>query len=126
MSNQPSQEVQLLLAAEKRASEKVSEARKRKAQLLKKAKEEAAADIEQFKAERQIVYNKYETEHIGSKDDIAKQIDRDTTERLNTLQERMKTNQKKIIQALMENVVDGVKSWNYPPERTGVPSLKSF
>jgi V-type H+-transporting ATPase subunit G len=116
-TNQPSQEVQLLLAAEKRASEKVSDARKRKAQLLKKAKEEAAADIEQFKAERQIVFNKYETEHIGSKDDIAKQIDRDTTERLRTLQERMKTNQQKIIDALMANIVDGVMSWTYPKDR---------
>lgn len=126
MASQPSQEVQLLLAAEKRASEKVSEARKRKAQLLKKAKEEAAADIEQFKAERQIVFNKYETEHIGSKDDVAKQIDRDTTERLSTLQTRMKTNQQKIIEALMGNVVDGVKSWSYPAPSQHQPSLKSF
>ena len=42
MSSQHSQEVQLLLTAEKRASEKVSEARKRKARRLKQAKEEAA------------------------------------------------------------------------------------
>lgn len=123
MANQPSQEVQLLLAAEKRASEKVSEARKRKAQLLKRAKEEAAADIEQFKAERQIAFSKYETQHIGSKDDIAKQIDRDATERLNTLQDRMKMYKTKIIEALMENIVDGVMAWDYPPQRA---SLKSF
>lgn len=123
MANQPSQEVQLLLAAEKRASEKVAEARKRKAQLLKRAKEEAAADIEQFKSERQIVFNKYETEHIGSKDDVAKKIDRDTTERLDTLQKRMKTNQNKIIDALMETIVDGVMQWSYPPPKI---SLKSY
>lgn len=123
MANQPSQEVQLLLAAEKRATEKVSEARKRKAQLLKKAKEEAAADIEQFKAERQIVFNKYETEHIGSKDDIAKKIDRETTERLETMQKRMHTNRSKIVDELMGNVVSGVVQWNYPPSRM---SLKSF
>lgn len=113
----------MLLAAEKRASEKVAEARKRKAQLLKKAKEEAAADIEQYKAERQIVFNKYETEHIGSKDDIAKKIDRDTTERLETLQNRMKTNQSEIIDSLMLNIVEGVKQWSYPPPRI---SLKTF
>lgn len=122
MSNQPSQEVQLLLAAEKRASEKVAEARKRKAQLLKKAKEEAAAEIEQFKGEQQIVFNKYETEHIGSKDDIAKKIDRETMEKLETMANRMQTNQKVIVNALMDNITDSVKSWSYPPPTIGISS----
>lgn len=108
MASQPSQEVQLLLAAEKRASEKVSEARKRKAQRLKKAKEEAAADIEQFKAERQITFNKYETEHIGSKDDIAKKIDRETTEKLEAMQKRIETTRAVILERLIDEVVTGV------------------
>lgn len=108
MASQPSQEVQLLLAAEKRASEKVSEARKRKAQRLKKAKEEAAADIEQFKAERQITFNRYETEHMGSKDDIAKKIDRETTEKLDTMQKRIHTTRQVILQRLIGEVVGSV------------------
>lgn len=108
MASQPSQEVQLLLAAEKRASEKVSEARKRKAQRLKKAKEEAAEDIEQFKAERQITFNKYETEHMGSKDDIAKKIDRETAEKLETMQKRIHTTKHTILQRLIGEVVGGV------------------
>jgi len=123
MSNQPSQEVQLLLAAEKRATEKVTQARKRKAHLLKKAKEEAAADIENFKAERQIVFNKYETEHIGSKDDIAKKIDRDTTERLETMHKCMQTNQELLLRALMDRIVSSVVEWTYPPAKM---SLKNF
>ena len=40
------QGIQQLLAAEKRAAEKVSEARKRKNRRLKQAKEEAQAEIE--------------------------------------------------------------------------------
>lgn len=123
MTSQPSQEVQLLLAAEKRATEKVTDARKRKAKLLKKAKEEAAADIEQFKAERQIVFNKYETEHIGSKDDIAKKIDRDTTDRLDTMQKRMKGNQQILLESLMDRIVESVIDWSYPAPKM---SLKSF
>ena len=114
MASQPSQEVQLLLAAERRATEKVSEARKRKAKLLKKAKEEAAADIEQFKAERQIVFNKHETDHMGSKDDVAKQIDRDTTQRLETMQTRMQTFRSHLLDALMSQVVEGVLNWTPP------------
>lgn len=110
MASQPSQEVQLLLAAEKRALEKVSEARKRKAMRLKKAKEEAAADIEQFKAERQITFNKYETEHIGSKDDVAKRIDRETVEKLETMQKRIQTTRGHILERLIGEVVGSVEA----------------
>lgn len=117
MSAQPSQEVQLLLAAEKRASEKVAEARKRKAQLMKKAKEEAAADIEQFKAERQLTFNKYETEHIGSKDDIAKQIESDTTKRLDNMHKCIGSNKPVLIQNLMDRIVVSVRDWTCPPPK---------
>lgn len=123
MASQQSQEVQLLLAAEKRASEMVAEARKRKAQLLKRAKEEAAADIELYKSERQILFSKYETEHIGSKDDIAKQIERDTTERLETMEKRMQSNRDLILKTLMKTIADSVNDWTYPTSRkTEVPS----
>ena len=46
------QGIQQLLAAEKRAAEKVSEARKRKNRRLKQAKEEAQTEIEKYKSER--------------------------------------------------------------------------
>lgn len=108
MASQPSQEVQLLLAAEKRATEKVSEARKRKAQRLKRAKEEAAAEIEQFKAERQITFTQYERDHIGSKDDIAKQIDRETTEKLESMDKRVNSSRKAILDALIGDVMGTV------------------
>ena len=42
-----------MLSAEKRAAEKVSEARKRKNRRLKQAKEEAQAEIEKYKKERE-------------------------------------------------------------------------
>ena len=41
--------IQQLLVAEKRAAEKVAEARKRKNRRLKQAKEEAQAEIEKYK-----------------------------------------------------------------------------
>lgn len=117
MTSQPSQEVQLLLAAEKRASEKVAEARKRKAQLMKKAKEEAAADIEQFKAERQLSFNKYETEHIGSKDDIAKKIESDTAHRLETMHKCIGSNKPMLLRNVMDTIIDSVRDWTYPPPK---------
>ena len=47
------QGIQQLLAAEKCAAEKVSDARRRKNRRLKQAKEEAQQEIEKYKAERE-------------------------------------------------------------------------
>nr|KAF6503971.1 ATPase H+ transporting V1 subunit G2 [Rousettus aegyptiacus] len=44
-----SQGIQQLLQAEKRAAEKVADARKRKARRLKQAKEEAQMEVEQYR-----------------------------------------------------------------------------
>lgn len=41
--------IQQLLAAEKRAAEKINEARKRKTQRLKQAKQEAQAEIDKYR-----------------------------------------------------------------------------
>lgn len=108
MSSQHSQEVQLLLTAEKRASEKVAEARKRKARRLKQAKEEAAAEIEQFKAERQAAFNKYENEHMGSRGDIEKKIDLDLNEKLGAMAKRIESTKQTILDRLIEEVVTNV------------------
>lgn len=43
------QGIQQLLAAEKRAAEKINEARKRKTQRLKQAKQEAQAEIDKYR-----------------------------------------------------------------------------
>lgn len=108
MASQHSQEVQLLLAAEKRASEKVAEARKRKTRRLKQAKEEAAAEIELFKAERQKMFTKYEEEHIGSRGDVAKRIDRETNEKLEEMSGRIENTKKLILARLIDEVVTNV------------------
>jgi len=76
-----SQGVQQLLAAEKKAAEKVAEARKRKARRLKQAKEEAQQEIEKFRMEREQQYKDYEKQHLGSQDDVAARIKRETVEK---------------------------------------------
>lgn len=105
------------MAAEKRATEKVTEARQRKTQRLKRAKEEAAAEIEQFKGERQITFTKYETEHIGSKDDIAKKIDRETTERLENMKKSIQNAKKVMLDRLIGEVVNSVDPKLHPNKR---------
>lgn len=108
MSSQHSQEVQLLLQAEKRASEKVAEARKRKARRLKQAKEEAVSEIDQFKRERQAAFQKYETEHMGSREDIAKQIDLETNKKLSEMEKRINSTRNQVISRLIEEVVTNI------------------
>lgn len=107
MSSQ-SQEVQLLLTAEKRASEKVNEARKRKARRLKQAKEEASAEIEQFKQDQQKRFLKYESEHMGSRGDIAKKIDTETDAKLEAMAKRIESTKMTILDRLIEEVITNV------------------
>lgn len=79
------QGIQQLLIAEKKAAEKVicfhfvfsyliltsfiiqvQEARKKKTRRLKQAKEEALAEIERFRVERDQTFRDYESKHMGS------------------------------------------------------------
>lgn len=120
MSSQHSQEVQLLLTAEKRASEKVAEARKRKARRLKQAKEEAAAEIEQFKADRQIAFQKYESEHMGSRGDIAKKIDEETNAKLGAMSQRIESTKSTILERLISEVISNVDPKLHRNRRPGL------
>jgi len=123
MSSQHSQEVQLLLTAEKRASEKVAEARKRKARRLKQAKEEAAADIEQFKAERQIAFQKYEVEHMGSRGDVARKIDQETTEKLEAMAKRIESTKSIILERLIGEVITNVDPQLHRNKRAALSAM---
>jgi len=104
-----SQGIHQLLAAEKRAAEKVAEARKRKARRLKQAKEEAQAEIERFKQERERAFREYEAKHMGSKDDIQVGIDRDTKTKLEAMNKMVASNKDKIITDLLKRVVCDIK-----------------
>jgi V-type H+-transporting ATPase subunit G len=74
--------VQQLLSAEKRASEKVGEARKRKARRVKQAKEEATAEVDAYRKERERVFKELEQVTLGSHGDRQAKIDEDTAKQL--------------------------------------------
>jgi len=101
-----SQGIQQLLAAEKRAAEKVSEARKRKNRRLKQAKEEAQAEIEKYKAERERAFKENEAKHIGSKDDIAAKIEADTKVKIEAMNRSVATNKDGVIDSLIKLVCE--------------------
>jgi len=103
---QQSTGIQQLLVAEKRASEKVSDARKRKTKKLKQAKDEAQQEIEQYKAERERQYKEYETKHMGSKDDLVKKVDGDTQLKKIGIDRMVNTNKEDVITLLLDLVYD--------------------
>lgn len=103
------QGIQQLLAAEKKAAEKVSEARKRKAKRLKQAKEEANAEIERFKAEKDRQFKAYEAQHMGSRDDIMQKIDLETEAQLEQMKKFVAQNKDKVIDDLLSRIVDEVQ-----------------
>ncbi|XP_066152094.1 V-type proton ATPase subunit G [Euwallacea fornicatus] len=100
------QGIQQLLAAEKRAAEKVSEARKRKARRLKQAKEEAQDEIEKYRKERERQFREFEAKHMGSKEDVAAKIDADTKIRIAEMENLVRGQKEAVIREILSLVYD--------------------
>jgi len=100
------QGIQQLLTAEKRAAEKVSEARKRKARRLKQAKEEAQDEIEKYRKERERQFREFEAKHMGSKEDVAAKIDVDTKARITEMNRLVLGQKEKVIAEILGLVYD--------------------
>ncbi|KAJ8938335.1 hypothetical protein NQ318_007048 [Aromia moschata] len=98
--------IQQLLAAEKRAAEKVSEARKRKAKRLKQAKEEAQDEIEKYRKERERQFREFEAKHMGSREDVAAKIEIDTKRRIEEMNKAVQIQKLTVIQDVLELVYD--------------------
>jgi len=110
--------IQQLLAAEQRAAGKVGEARKRKARRLKQAKEEAQAEVEAYRQERERQYRDHEARILGSKGDMEKKIAISTQAKIEEIEKRVNTEKEKGIQKLLRVVCD-IKSElheNYHPD----------
>lgn len=103
------QGIQQLLLAEKKAAEKVQEARKNKAKRLKKAKEEATAEIERFRSERENAFREYESKHMGSMDSIKGVIDQDTLVQLDQMEKSVTAAKEIVIKDLLTRVICDVQ-----------------
>ncbi|KAF7274479.1 V-type proton ATPase subunit G-like [Rhynchophorus ferrugineus] len=106
MASHQTQGIQQLLTAEKRAAEKVAEARKRKVKRIKQARDEAQAEIEAYRNERERQFREYETRHMGSKEDVAAKIDKDTEVYLRSMDKLVADNKDQVIDDLISLVVD--------------------
>ncbi|XP_059061289.1 V-type proton ATPase subunit G [Achroia grisella] len=100
------QGIQQLLAAEKRAAEKVSEARKRKAKRLKQAKEEAQDEVEKYRQERERQFKEFEAKHMGTREGVAAKIDAETKVKIDEMNRMVKSQQDAVIKDILNLIYD--------------------
>ncbi|CAH0402973.1 unnamed protein product [Chilo suppressalis] len=100
------QGIQQLLAAEKRAAEKVSEARKRKAKRLKQAKEEAQDEVEKYRQERERQFKEFEAKHMGTREGVAAKIDAETKVKIEEMNIMVQQKQELVIKDILNLVYD--------------------
>lgn len=88
---------------------KVGAARKRKNLRLKQAKEEAQADIERFRAERERGFREYEQKHMGSRDDVATRIDAETRLKIEAMSKNVSSNKDKVIDDMLAKILSDIQ-----------------
>lgn len=98
--------IQQLLAAEKKAAERVAEARKRKARRLKQAKEEAQQEIEQYRQKRETQYREHEAKIMGSKGDMEAHIEKSTVQKIEELYHNVNASKEKSLARLLTLTCD--------------------
>lgn len=64
---------------------------------MKQARDEAQTDIEAYRRERERQFREYEAIHMGSKEDVAAKIDKDTELLLKNMEKIMEENKEKVI-----------------------------
>ncbi|XP_050642731.1 V-type proton ATPase subunit G 1-like [Macaca thibetana thibetana] len=101
-----SQGIQQPLLAEKRAAEKVSEARERKNRRLKQAKEAAQAEIEQYRLQREKEFKAKEAAALGSHGSCRTEVEEETQEKMTILHTCFQQNRDEVLDNLLAFVCD--------------------
>uniref|UniRef100_UPI0035900548 V-type proton ATPase subunit G 2-like n=1 Tax=Myxine glutinosa TaxID=7769 RepID=UPI0035900548 len=98
------QGIQQLLQAEKRAAEKVGEARRRKTHRLKQAKEEAQGELEQYRRRREKEFQHQREKVLGSQGDGTERMEQETEERIKNICLSYKENHEAVISRVIDIV----------------------
>nr|XP_056701249.1 V-type proton ATPase subunit G 3 [Euleptes europaea] len=101
-----SQGIQQLLQAEKRAKDKLEEAKKRKGKRLKQAKEEAIAEINHYRLQRETNFRQKQTNIMGSQGNLSTKIDEETATKIRDLTSHYCKNMESMMGHLLDKVFD--------------------
>ncbi|XP_032074806.1 V-type proton ATPase subunit G 3 [Thamnophis elegans] len=99
-----SQGIQQLLQAEKRAKDKLEEAKKRKGKRLKQAKEEAIAEIDHYRLQREKDFRRQHSKIMGSQDNLSTKIDEETAAKIQDLTNNYHKNRENMLGHLLGEV----------------------
>ena len=94
----------MLTEAEKKAREIVESAKKRKATMLKKAREDSANEIDEFKREREGMLRTIQAEHSNSKDMSTVQFQRELETKKGELKASYNDNSRKTLELILNNL----------------------
>ncbi|KAL3313805.1 V-type proton ATPase catalytic subunit A [Cichlidogyrus casuarinus] len=123
------QGIQMLLAAEKEANEKVAEAKKRKVAKLKQAKDEATEEIKLEKAKFQAVYEDREKQVQGDRADAINKMNQNTDHTIKQQEDTVNKNKGMAIDMLLNWVFDIEPEYKVlipQQEEVKFPSLQAF
>ncbi|XP_010222837.1 PREDICTED: V-type proton ATPase subunit G 3-like [Tinamus guttatus] len=101
-----SQGIQQLLQAEKRAKDKLEEAKKRKGKRLKQAKEEATAEIDHYRLQREKEFRHKQSSAMGSQGNLSTKIEEQTTEAIQNLTGSYHKNMEGVMKKLLNTICD--------------------
>ncbi|XP_007459646.1 PREDICTED: V-type proton ATPase subunit G 2 isoform X2 [Lipotes vexillifer] len=107
-----SQGIQQLLQAEKRAAEKVADARKSespppgKARRLKQAKEEAQMEVEQYRREREQEFQSKQQAAMGSQGNLSAEVEQATRRQVQGMQSSQQRSRERVLAQLLGMVCD--------------------
>ncbi|XP_066482101.1 V-type proton ATPase subunit G 3 [Tiliqua scincoides] len=101
-----SQGIQQLLQAEKRAKDKLEEAKKRKGKRLKQAKEEATAEIDHYRLQREKDFRHKQANVMGSQGNLSTKINEGTTAKIRDITNSYYKNVESVMGHLLDKVYD--------------------
>ncbi|XP_005540391.2 V-type proton ATPase subunit G 3 [Macaca fascicularis] len=101
-----SQGIYQLLQAEKRAKDKLEEAKKRKGKRLKQAKEEAMVEIDQYRMQRDKEFRLIQSKIMGSQSNLSDEIEEQTLGKIQELNEHYNKHMESVMNQLLSMVCD--------------------
>ncbi|XP_054432413.1 V-type proton ATPase subunit G 3 [Pteronotus mesoamericanus] len=101
-----SQGIHQLLQAEKRAKDKLEEAKKRKAKRIKQAKEEAMVEIDQHRMQKDKEFRMKQAKVMGSQSSISEGIEEQALEKIKDLRRSYNTCAERVLTQVLNMVCD--------------------
>ncbi|MGH0148969.1 UNVERIFIED_CONTAM: hypothetical protein FKN15_013949 [Acipenser sinensis] len=98
-----------LIQAEKKAKEELDEAKKRKARRLKQAKDEALAEVENYRQMRENGFKNKQTGIMGSQGKFSLEVDEQTKNKIQTINSDFNQNKESVLKQLID-MACGIKA----------------